>query len=71
MKSSKRRFFTQSDKTQMWDRWQKGESLNSIARLLSTSHSAITSVLSKTGGVRPPKRRRSRVALTLAEREEI
>jgi len=22
MKSSKRRFFTQSDKTQMWDRWK-------------------------------------------------
>jgi len=55
----------------MWDRWQKGESLNSIARLLSTSHSAISGVLSKTGGVRPADRQRSCVALTLAEREEI
>ena len=46
MKSSKRRFFTQTDKDLMWDRWQKGESLNSIARLLATSHSAISGVLS-------------------------
>jgi len=71
MKPSKRRFFTQTDKTLMWDRWQKGESLNSIARLLGTSHSAISGVLSKTGGVRPAERQRSRIALTLAEREEI
>ncbi|MFT7653304.1 MAG: hypothetical protein ACI9UU_002414 [Candidatus Azotimanducaceae bacterium] len=40
MKSSKRRYFTQADKDFMWDRWQKGESLNSIARFLGTSHSA-------------------------------
>ena len=71
MKYRKRRYFTQADKNLMWDRWQKGESLNSIARLLGTSHSAITGVLSKTGGVRPAERQRSRVALTLAEREEI
>jgi IS30 family transposase len=71
MKSSKRRYFTQSDKALMWDRWQKGESLNSIARLLGTSHSAVAGVFSKTGGVRPPQKRRSRLALTLAEREEI
>jgi len=65
MKYSKRRYFTQSDKTLMWDRWQKGESLNSIARLLGTNHSAISGVFSKTGGIRPPKRCRSRMALTV------
>jgi len=36
MKYRKRRYFTQSEKELMWDRWQKGESLNSIARLLGT-----------------------------------
>jgi IS30 family transposase len=71
MKYQTRRYFTQSDKTMMWDRWQKGESLNSIARLFDTSHSAISGVFSKTGGIRPPPRRRSRRALTLSEREEI
>ena len=49
MKYPTRRYFTQSDKTLMWDRWLKGESLNSIARLLGTSHSAISGVFSKTG----------------------
>jgi IS30 family transposase len=71
MKYQTRRYFTQSDKTMMWDRWQKGESLNSIARLFDTSHSAISGVFSKTGGIRSPPRRRSRRALTLSEREEI
>jgi len=44
MKSKTRRYFTQADKTLMWDRWQKGESLHSIARLFDTSHSAISGV---------------------------
>ncbi len=71
MKYRTRRYFTQSDKILMWDRWQKGDSLHAIARLFDTSHSAVAGVFSKTGGVRPPQRRRSRMALTLAEREEI
>ena len=71
MKYPTRRYFTQSDKSMMWDRWQKGESLNSIARLFDTSHSAISGVFSKTGGIRPPPKRRSQRALSLTEREEI
>jgi len=71
MKYPKRRYFTQSDKNMMWDRWRKGESLNSIARLFDTSHSAISGVFSKTGGIRPPPKRRSQRALSLTEREEI
>ena len=55
----------------MWDRWHKGESLHSIARLFGRSHSSIQGVLARSGGIRPPQRRRSRRALTLSEREEI
>jgi IS30 family transposase len=55
----------------MWDRWQRGESLNAIARAFETSHSAITKNLARYGGIRPPGRKRSRLALTLSEREEI
>jgi len=58
MKSKTRRYFTESEKTLMWNRWRKGESQNAIARLLGTSHSAIAGVLSKTGGVRPAERQR-------------
>jgi hypothetical protein len=68
MKYRKRRFFTQSDKALMWDRWQKGGSLHAIARLLGSSHSAISGVLSKSGCIRPPERQRFGLALTLAER---
>jgi len=71
MKQRPRIYYTETDKTLMWDRWQKGESLNSIARLFDRHHSAIQGILSRTGGIRPPERRRSGLALTLAEREEI
>ena len=71
MKQRARIYYTETDKALMWDRWQKGESLNSIARHFDRHHSAIQGILSRTGGIRPPERRRSRLALTLAEREEI
>ena len=71
MKYRTRIFYTKADKALMWDRWQKGESLNSIARLFERGHSSIQRILAETGGIRPPQRRRSRLALTLTEREEI
>ncbi len=71
MKYRTRRYFTETDKALMWDRWQKGESLHAIARLFDSSHSTIAGVLSRSGGIRPPPRQRSQRALTLAEREEI
>ena len=71
MKYPTRIYYTDADKSLMWDRWQKGESLNAIGRHFGRSHSSIQNVLSQTGGIRPPKRRRSRLALTMAEREEI
>jgi len=71
MKQRPRIYYTETDKALMWDRWQKGESLNSIARLFDRHHSAIQGVLARTGGIRPPRRSRSRLALTLAEREDI
>jgi len=55
----------------VWDRWENGESLNWIARSLERGHSAVQGMLSRTGGIRPAPMRRSRLALTLAEREEI
>ncbi|MCH7830793.1 MAG: IS30 family transposase [Proteobacteria bacterium] len=71
MKQRPRIYYTESDKTLMWDRWQKGESLNSIAKLFDRHHSAIQGVLARTGGIRPAPRRRSCLTLTLSEREEI
>ena len=71
MKYRTRIYYTEEQKAVMWDRWQKGESLNSIARHFGRSHSSIQGILSRTGGIRPPKRIRSSIVLTLSEREEI
>ena len=71
MKYRTRIFYTEADKALMWDRWQKGDSLHAIARLFDRSHGSIAGILSRTGGIRPPKRTRSKRALSLAEREKI
>lgn len=64
-------YYTDEQKKEMWDRWQKGESMNAIGRLFDRSHSSIQGILSKMGGLPPAPRKRSRLSLTLAEREEI
>ena len=63
--------YTETDKAVMWDRWQKGESLEKIAQLFDRTHSSVARILRQTGGIRPPKRVRSGRTLSLAEREEI
>ena len=67
----RRIYFTEKQKSEIWDRWQGGESMRSIGRLFDRNSSSIYPLLARTGGIRPPDRRRSRLALTLAEREEV
>jgi IS30 family transposase len=64
-------YYTESQRALMWERWQKGDSLHQIARLFDRNHSSVQGILAPTGGIRPAPRNRSRLALTLAEREEI
>ena len=64
-------YYTETDKALMWDRWRKGDSLQAIAQLFDRSHGSVAGILRRTGGIRPPKRTRSRRALSLADREEI
>jgi len=71
MKRRPRIYYTQEQKTLMWDRWQQGESLHDIAKLFDRHHSSIRGIIAKAGGVRPRQRHRSRLALTLTDREEI
>lgn len=71
MKQRPRIYYTESQRALMWDRWQKGESLQQIAQLFDRNHSSVQRILAETGGIRPAPRHRSRLALTLAEREEI
>ena len=64
-------YFTDKQKADIWDRWERGESMSSIGRLFERNSSSIYPLLSRTGGIRPAQRRRSRFALSLPEREEI
>ncbi len=65
MKQRPRIYYTETDKASMWDRWQKGESLNSIARHFDRGHSAIQGVLARIGGIRPPTIQRSGLGGTI------
>ena len=66
-----RRGFTAAEKAELWDRWQRGESLKAIGRAFGKPSSSIYFQVAPHGGIRPAARRRSRLALTLSEREEI
>lgn len=63
--------YTAEQKAEIWDRWQRGESMSSIGRVFDRDSSSMFGMLSRTGGIRPLPRKRSRLALTLSEREEI
>lgn len=63
--------YTAAQKAEMWERWQRDETLNAIGRVFDRHSSSIFDQLSPTGGIRPLPRRRSKLTLTLREREEI
>jgi IS30 family transposase len=71
MKQRPRIYYSDAQKALMWDRWQKGESMNAIGRLFDRGHSSIQCILLEMGGLPPAPRKRSKLSLTLAEREEI
>lgn len=71
MKYRTRTFYTAEQKALMWERWKRGDSLHKIAKQFDRYHTSVRGIIAATGGICPPKRGRSRLALTLAEREEI
>ena len=71
MKYRRRIYYSAAQRAEIWDRWQRGESMNSIGRVFDRQSSSVFSVISPTGGIRPPDRKRGRQALSLSEREEI
>lgn len=71
MKRRPRIRYTEAQRALMWDRWEKGDSMHEIARLFDRSHPAIGRILTLNGGFRPREKKRSTLALTLAEREII
>ena len=59
------------DKREIWSRWRAGQTLHEIGRAYGKCHNTIRAVLLPRGGIPPLARRRSRLALTFAEREDI
>src|SRR6202044_3036600 len=59
------------EKRDIWSRWKAGESLHEIGRVFDKPHSSIRCLLLPRGGIPPAARRRSRLTLSLAEREDI
>jgi IS30 family transposase len=71
MSKERRRYFSAAESAEVWDRWQRGEGLRLIGRVLGKTSSSIFAHLRPHGGIRPVPRRRSSRALSLSEREEI
>lgn len=71
MKRRRRIYYSASQRALMWERWRKGDTRHQIAWLFDRQHSSVRGILSATGGIRPAPRQRSKLALTLAGREEI
>src|ERR1700687_2216108 len=72
-------FMTQGNRTRLsptqkldiWKQWKAGQSLHEIGRVFDKPHTSIRHFLLPRGGIAPAARRRSRLALALAEREDI
>src|SRR5262249_21770194 len=59
------------EKRDVWSRWKAGQTLHEIGGAFDKPHSCIRAVLLPRGGIPPIARGRSRLALTLAKREDI
>lgn len=70
MAYSRRISFSEKQKSAIWDRRQRGESMSYIGHLFDRNSSSIYRLSARTGRIRPLERLRFRLALTLEEREE-
>ena len=71
MTEGKRSRLSPTQKTDIWKRWKAGGTLHEIGRALGRPHPTIRKLLLPRGGIAPTARRRSGLALTLVEREDI
>lgn len=65
MKYRRRIYYNAAQRAEIWDRWQRGESMSSIGWVFDRQSSSVFSVISPTGGIRPPDRTRNKRALVL------
>lgn len=58
-------------KEELWKRWRAGQSLSDIGRAIGKHAASVFGVLVSKGGIAPTTRIRSRLSLSLQDREEI
>ena len=68
MKYRTRTYYTDAQKAVMWERWKQGWTLHQIAQLFNRSHTSVQGILARTGGIRPARRTRTAMALSLLDR---
>jgi hypothetical protein len=71
MAEGKRFGLSAMEKSDVWCRWKVGQSLHEIGCAFAKPHNSIRCLLLPRGEIPPAVRRRSRIAFTLAEREDI
>lgn len=71
MRRVHRPMLSAQEKSDLWRRWQAGESLADICRALNKYEPSIRRVLASHGGIAPSVRCRSSLSLSLSEREDI
>jgi IS30 family transposase len=64
-------WFSVQEKAELWRRWKAGETIAAISRAMGRADATLLAAVRVHGGIAPRVRCRSRLALTLAEREEI
>lgn len=71
MKLQKHFGFSVTEQSEIWLKCKAGESLSDIGRALRKHPGSVHHLVAFYGGVGPPSRKRSKLALTFIEREEI
>ena len=71
MTQRRRSRLSPTQETDVWKRWKAGQSLHAIGRVFGKPHTSIRHLLLPRGGIPPAVRRRSRLALTRSDREDI
>lgn len=71
MKRQAKPWLTSTQKSEIWKRWRAAESVSEIARGLQREVGSVHRMLAKRGGIAPPPRKRSPLALRPEEREAI
>jgi hypothetical protein len=70
MKQQRRIYYSAAQQSEIWNRWQAGEPMCAIGPVWPGVLFCF-SVISPTGGIRPPDPRRFKPTLSLSERKEI